>query len=156
MKLLISIVLLILALTLTIILAPLGVIVALIRGIYKRKLKDWYNTTANYIFNMAYAVDQFGNVMMAPLFNILFIKKEVIKEHFVDLRFGDPDETISSCLGRNFLMHNLTWVGTTMFVILDKIDPNHCIDAIEDEKVFDLYMSDLFKDAYKKAKSGRI
>ena len=75
MKLLISIVLLILALTLTIILAPLGVIVALIRGIYKRKLKDWYISMAEYIFDMAYAVDQFGNVMMAPLFNI-FLKKK--------------------------------------------------------------------------------
>jgi len=150
MKLLISIVLLILALTLTIILAPLGVIVALIRGIYKRKLKDWYVSMANYIFDMAYAVDQFGNVMMAPLFNILFMKKEVIliynlessiKEQFIDLRFGDPDETISSCLGRNYLTRNLTWTGKAMFVILDKIDPNHCIDAIEEKELYNLYFS---------------
>ncbi len=140
MKLLISIVLLILALTLTIILAPLGVIVALIRGIYKRKLKDWYISTAEYIFDMAYAVNQFGNVMMAPLFNIFFIKEELVFP-LMDLRFGDPYETISSCLGRNYLMLNLTWAGKAMFVILDKIDPNHCIDAIEEKEMYNLYFS---------------
>ena len=54
----------------------------------------------------------------------------------MDLRFGDPDETISSCLGRNYLMFNLTWAGKAMFVILDKLDPNHCIDAIEDKELY--------------------
>ena len=52
---------------------------------------------------------------------------------------GDPDETISSRLGKLKLKHSGTipWYRPLSKIIdygLDKIDPNHSIDAIEDDE----------------------
>lgn len=48
---------------------------------------------------------------------------------------GDPDETISSRLGkviaRNAETNNLAWF---VCYILDKIDPNHCQKSIEHDE----------------------
>lgn len=51
---------------------------------------------------------------------------------------GDPDETISSRLGRIKTLHGgrIPWSRPFSKVadwVLDKIDPNHSIDAIEKE-----------------------
>ena len=133
MKLILSITLFLIAWILIAVLFPLAVTFVIIRGIYKRKPVDWYRSTERYFFEMAYALDKFGNVLIAPLFNSIMIVKAPQK-----MLFGDPDETISSCLGRNKLHDNLTWVGRLLANILDTIDENHC------EKAADKFMSAKF------------
>lgn len=71
-------------------------------------------TWGRYVLNILIAIDQFGNA----------------------LTFGDPDETISSRLGRLELKHGgvIPWYRPLSKVIawgLDKIDEDHCFDAIE-------------------------
>ena len=70
-----------------------------------------------YIINFLISVDQLGNTILG----------------------GDPDETISSRLGKIKVKHSgkIPWTRPLSKIIdygLDKIDPNHSIDAIgEDE-----------------------
>ena len=52
---------------------------------------------------------------------------------------GDPDETISSRLGKMKVKHGgkIPWYRPLSKVVdfgLDKIDPNHSIDAIEEDE----------------------
>lgn len=75
-------------------------------------------------FKIAFAKDQTANVQMKHLFNRWFLSRNSIHH------FGNPDETISSVLGRNQLAKTLTLKGWLLVKILDYIDPNHCIKAI--------------------------
>ncbi len=67
--------------------------------------------------NILIGIDQLGNALMG----------------------GDPDETISSRLGKLKLRYCgiIPWhrpVSKFIDYALDKIDPNHSIDAIEDDE----------------------
>lgn len=70
-----------------------------------------------YIVNILISIDQLGNSILA----------------------GDPDETISSRIGRIKQKWGgevpktrpITWLADK---ILDRIDKNHCIDAIEHDE----------------------
>ena len=67
-----------------------------------------------YIINILISIDQLGNTIAG----------------------GDPDETISSRLGKIKIRHGGTipWYHPMAKIIdwaLDQIDPNHSIDAIE-------------------------
>ena len=91
-------------------------------------LKSGYKTLDDYLFNCALATDQHANVFLAKLFNDVMIKKGGYK-------FGNPDETISSVLGKNKLMGKLSWFGKCLDYILHLLDENHSIKSIEhDEK----------------------
>lgn len=68
-------------------------------------LKKWF-------WNILISIDQFSNVIF----------------------WGDPDETISSRIGKmeaegrgNIVTKPLCWM-------LDKLDPNHCEESIEDDE----------------------
>lgn len=87
-------------------------------------LKNGWKALDTYLFNCAISDDQSGNVYMAKLFNDLLIKPG-------GYRFGNPDETISSVLGKNKLTHTLTILGRGLDWILNKLDPNHSIKSIE-------------------------
>ena len=70
-----------------------------------------------YILNLLLSIDQLGNSVLG----------------------GDPDETISSRLGKLKVRHGGTipWyrpVSGLVDYLLDKIDPNHSIDAIEEDE----------------------
>lgn len=70
-----------------------------------------------YLLNILIALDQFGNTLAG----------------------GDPDETISSRLGKLKVRYGGTipWKRPLAKVIdwgLEKIDPNHSIDAIEEDE----------------------
>jgi hypothetical protein len=60
------------------------------------------------------------------LFNDILIKKGGHK-------FGNPDETISSVLGKNFLKGKLSLMGKGLNWILNLIEKDHSIKAIEHE-----------------------
>ena len=70
-----------------------------------------------WILNILISIDQLGNTILG----------------------GDPDETISSRLGKMKVKHGgrIPWYRPFSKVIdwgLDKIDPNHSIDAIEKDE----------------------
>ena len=75
--------------------------------------------------NLAISLDQFGNVAMASLFNFLLI-------YSVVNTFGNPDETISSVLGKNKVNGTLTYLGKRLDALLNGIDKNHSIKSIEE------------------------
>ena len=70
-----------------------------------------------WIVNVLIGIDQLGNTLVG----------------------GDPDETISSRLGKLKLRHGgrIPWSRPLSRIIdwgLDKIDPNHSVDAIEKDE----------------------
>lgn len=70
-----------------------------------------------YILNLLISIDQFGNTLAG----------------------GDPDETISSRLGKLKVRYGgkIPWKRPLAKVIdwgLEKIDPHHSIDAIEEDE----------------------
>ncbi len=77
-----------------------------------------------FFLEMAIAIDQLGNVIMQHLLNALWVKGDGYK-------FGNRDETISSALGKNKVQNTLTTFGRITVNILDKIDKNHVLDAID-------------------------
>lgn len=88
-----------------------------------------------YMGHLAYALDEGGNVIIAPLANLILIKKGGYK-------FGNWRESISSVLGKNKenITHvpgvdpasgTLTRLGYKIYFVLDKIRKNHCENSIE-------------------------
>ena len=70
-----------------------------------------------YLMNILISVDQLGNAFLG----------------------GDPDETISSRLGKLKVRHSGTipWsrpISRMVDYMLDWLDPNHSIDAIEEDE----------------------
>jgi hypothetical protein len=86
-----------------------------------RNKKQWF-------LNLAISKDQYGNVLGMYLFNDLLILKK--SKH----RFGSPDETISSVLGKNKREGTLTKIGQILSNVLDFLDHNHSIKSIEEDE----------------------
>lgn len=127
-KLLISITLLLTAVILLVLLLIPSVILILFIGITlinKKKAIPYYST---YIRQIAYSLDQLGNVLCKELFDFFLIQKKSIN------LFGNPDETISSVLGKNELNKSLTIVGKALVWILNKLDYEHTKKAIEEDE----------------------
>ena len=103
--------LLILAIVLSSVLFPIGFLLGIC-----------YSGRAKYLYHIALGIDQLGNVVCAKLFNIVLIRGH---------KFGNPDETISSVIGKNKLSGTLTTAGKLLDKLLDAIDRNHSIKAIE-------------------------
>jgi len=77
-----------------------------------------------YLMKIAVSIDQSGGVYMSSLLNKILIKNQ-------SQQFGNPDETISSCIGRNKRDNNLTNLGKLIDLLLDIAEPNHSIKSIE-------------------------
>jgi len=116
-----SFLLVIIAILLFTIFLPLALLVALTLG---------HKGLTRYFWNLAISIDQTGNVVMSELFNRLLIHK------YSSNKFGNPDETISSVIGKNKRAKTLKWLGRRIGFILDKIDPGHTKTAIEDDEQF--------------------
>ena len=78
--------------------------------------------------DLAIAKDQTSNVYVQFYFNLFMLKKTSS-----DL-FGNPDETISSVFGKNKRSGKLTKFGNFWANWLNKIDPGHVENAIEDDE----------------------
>ncbi len=98
-------------------LAPFSYVYGLIRSFFKCQFND-------YNFNLAIAKDQYGNALCKYVFNDILIKKNGYK-------FGNIDETISSCIGKNKVKGTLTFLGKILDWILDKFEPNHSVLSID-------------------------
>lgn len=99
--------------------APIGFSSAIIKSLI---LWD-FSYLKKYYYNVAASLDQLGNVIMAPLFNLILIKSS-------PFQFGDKDETISSVLGRNQLNKSLRYLGKRLVALLDWIDKDHSVKSI--------------------------
>lgn len=76
-----------------------------------------FGWVGKYLLNIAISIDQFGNTITG----------------------GDPDETISSRLGKIKMKHggSIPWYRPVARFLdwgLDKIDPDHSVDAIEEDE----------------------
>lgn len=111
-----GILLAIVAAFMTVIITPFGII-------YECITLMRFSTISEYFFNIAVSIDQMGNVTCQGLLNDTLRKKE-------GFRFGDPDETISSVLGRNQQAGTLTFLGKIVAGTLNRIQPDHCIKSI--------------------------
>lgn len=107
----------ILAISLFIILAPLGLVYSIVfipfRGL----------CYSEYFWRLALSFDQTGNVFMSVLFNDFMIKKG-------GHRFGNPDENISYVLGNNKKTKTLYKLGSWLAGFLNFIDKNHVEKAV--------------------------
>jgi 8-oxo-dGTP diphosphatase len=80
-----------------------------------------------YFFDIAVCIDQAGNVVCRKLLNLVMIKSG-------GHRFGNPDETISSVIGKNRESSHLTWCGFGLYYLLNKIEKNHSEKAVEEDE----------------------
>lgn len=87
-------------------------------------LKNGYAELDGHLYKCAVANDQHGNTFLAKIFNDWLIKPGGHK-------FGNPDETISSVLGKNQLRNKLSLPGRMLNWLLDKIEKDHSIKSIE-------------------------
>ena len=108
------------ALILVLIFYPIGFIYSVLFTI----LKSGYKTLDNYLFNCSLATDQHANTFLAKLFNDVMVQPGGHK-------FGNPDETISSVLGKNKLKNKLSLVGKGLDLLLNMIEDNHSIKSID-------------------------
>jgi len=99
---------------------PIGILYGIVYTLYKRFLSGF----GEYFLEMAISIDQLGNVVMQHLLNLLWVRKKGYK-------FGNPDETISSVIGKNLKACSLTSFGKIISKILDAIDPNHSLNSID-------------------------
>lgn len=113
-----GIILFILAIFLLWILSPLFIVYALF--FTKNKSK--------YFGDIAFAIDQLGNVMGAPILNDLLLKKNPTK------LYGNPDETISHVTGYNYINNELSYFGNLIAKILNFVEPNHVENAAKNEQ----------------------
>ena len=82
----------------------------------KRTLSVWFWRTAR-------AIDIFANVNGAEFFNAIFIIEGGYK-------FGNPQETISSVIGKNQRDKTLSLAGNILRWMLDRISQDHCLNSI--------------------------
>jgi hypothetical protein len=121
-----SILLLVIALILGVILIPTSIILTIPIVFITDSIEASFNKLARYIKCLAMSIDQVGNVTMEFGLNSLVITKD-------GYQFGNESETISSALGKNQVKGTLTKYGWAIVTILDKINPNHCINAINNK-----------------------
>lgn len=80
---------------------------------------------STYLWNLLLLVDQGVNTVAGPLLNLALRPKAA--------RFGDPDETLSSVLGKNVQAGECR--GCKQICrLLNWIDPGHCQTSIESDE----------------------
>ena len=118
---------LILAIGLSLLLLPFGIIYTTVKYIINPR-NVWGNFT-DFMLKWALSIDGLGNVMLASLLNDLMITKD-------GYHFGNWHETISQVLGDNLLNGTLTKQGHFLSRVLDKIfETNHCDNAMRNKKL---------------------
>lgn len=115
--------LLLTALLLACILVPIGIVFFFVTG-FRRKPVRYGHHLSTGSRNVALAIDILGNVLCGDMLNAFFIGSG-------GYGFGRQGETVSSALGKNQLLGTLTWAGKALAGILDWMDENHCINAID-------------------------
>lgn len=95
-----------------------------VRSLIVSMIVTWKDLS-QYFYNASISVDQAGNTVGYKFFNDVLIRP------YTGNKFGDPDETISSVLGKNEQIGGLTRAGRILNRVLNWIDPGHSKKAIE-------------------------
>ena len=101
--------------------AIIGIIYAIFYLPFVKKQK-----LSHYFIDVALVLDQSGNVIMQHVLNAL-----LLKDASEGYRFGNKKETISSVIGKNQMLQNLSILGRLLNKLLDSLDPNHAMDSIQ-------------------------
>lgn len=91
--------------------------------IYSIIVSSSLKRVSEHFFTIAVSIDQLGNVIGTDFFNHVMIKEDGYK-------FGSPDETISSCIGKNYQTNTLKPLGRSLRFYLDRIEKDHCVKSI--------------------------
>lgn len=97
-----------------------------IYAIFHRTKKE----LSEYFLEIAFSIDQMGNVVCAPLFNDFLLKE-------YNHQFGDSEETVSEVVGYNLKYNNLSPLGVKVAKGIDRIfmylthEEKHCEHANE-------------------------
>jgi 8-oxo-dGTP diphosphatase len=116
-----GLILLLISTILKLALSPILYTYGMIVSLYRHEFNKWNN-------KLAISKDQYGNTLGKYLFDRLLITK-LSKNHF-----GNVDETISSVLGKNKVDNTLTKLGKVIDFILNSLEENHSIKAIEENE----------------------
>jgi len=117
-----GLILFIIALILMCILFPIGIIFSILKGVYNVVAfmgVGLYTYLDKNGLLVATGIDMIGNVICAPLFNAILIKKG--SKH----RFGKITETVSKVLGLNKETNTLTKTGLFFANFLNAIHRDH-------------------------------
>lgn len=87
-----------------------------------------FKDLSDYFHNVAFGIDQLGNVMGSTIMNDLMLKKGSPK------LYGNPDETISHVTGVNYKAKTLTDFGYFVAHTLNFVDKDHVEKAAENEQ----------------------
>ncbi len=117
-----SILLVFIAAILLITTAPIGFVFAIIEQGFSSGLSK----IKYYLLNVALVLDQAGNVIMQHFLNRLLLKNTQLS-----YLFGNKKETISSVIGKNYILATLSPIGLIANSLLNKIDSNHTLDSIQ-------------------------
>jgi len=104
-----------------------AIIITLFISFFNRKVGNGFLNISQYLREVALSIDQLGNVICSDLFDITLINKNGYK-------FGNPDETISGVIGKNQKLKTLTFIGKGLNKILNIIEKDHSINAIEEDE----------------------
>lgn len=102
----------------------------MIKNIIVSIIVVWLKDIRRYIWNILILFDQAVNVIFGPLLNMILRPKKS--------KFGDPDETLSSVMGKN--VQDNECVGCKLICkLLHLIDKDHCVNNVERDRGFDAY-----------------
>lgn len=90
-------------------------------------LKNLIIFDSQYFYNIALSIDFFGNATGKYMMNDLLIKKG-------GYEFGNPKETISYALAKNWQLNRLTKLGQFIADILNAVDKNHLQKSINNNE----------------------
>lgn len=90
------------------------------RSIRKGSWSHFTSKMKAYYHQIAFGIDQLGNVICRDIFNDWFLKN-----HLGRKEYGSPDLTVSHVTGVNEHGNHLTFMGRLLAGILNAIDPNH-------------------------------
>lgn len=125
MELIKNILLALVATVLATILIPIGLVTAIIFLILRCDSELTVKYFNRVFLYLAISIDIWGNFVMAPLFNMVLIKK-----HSSCYRFGKKGDTISKVIGLNLQQGNLTMIGKGVDRILNIFEKDHSIKAV--------------------------
>lgn len=139
MKLFKGVLIFFIALIPTVIFSILGIAFSFVYHLLTLKWKQGLLRSGAYFYQMGLAIDQFGNVSMHPLFNLIMVKRK-LKFH----PFGDEDDTLSYVFAMNYNQNTLNKFGLFWANFLNFVDKNHLEKALinkikRDKEAFDRY-----------------
>ncbi len=110
-------------------LIPLGLLFSFTRAFFTVQWNPFPKFKL-YINALGVALSQLLNTTCSELFNEVLITAD-------GMAFGNPDFTTSATLGANQQERTLKPLGKAFVWVLDKVEKNHCINAITEELLCD-------------------